>query len=254
MATSNSYWNLLWEMTRCEFKLRDQGTFLGFLWTLISPAVMFLVLHELFTKWMGRFVENYAFYLLIGLLQWGFFANATSNALTSLQRKAGMIQNFKFPREVVIFSSVGVILWSHLLEILVMVALVFFFAKTLAWTWLYLPILVGIEALWVLAVSFFLARFAVEYRDIERAWGILMHAGFFLVPVFYPLQIIAEGKRFWLLLNPIVHIMDGMRACLLRSQVPPLWIVLALIFGGLFLTHLGLRWFRSREGTIVDHL
>ena len=250
----SAYWHLLWEMTRCEFKLRDQGTFLGFLWTLFQPAILFTVLYQLFTKWMGKFVVNYPFYMIIGLVQWGFFATATSNALSSLHRKAGLIQNFKFPKEIVIFSSVGVILWSHLLEILVLLLLLLLLTKTIFWTWIYLPVLIAIEVLWVLGISFFLARFAVEYRDVERAWGILTQVGFFLVPVFYPLQIIAEGKRFWLMLNPLVHIMDGMRACLLRSQVPPTWVVSALILGGFALSAYALRWFRLREGNIADHL
>ncbi len=249
----STYGNLLWEMTRCEFKLRDQGTLLGFFWTLLNPALVFTVMYQLFTKWMGQHVPNYAFYLIIGLVQWGFVANATSNALRSLQSKGGILKNFKFPKEIVVLSAIAVILWSHLLELLILLGFLLFFIGA-AWTWVYLPVLIVIELLWVAGVSFFLARLALKYRDMERIWAIVMQVGFFAVPVFYPLQLIAENKRFWLMLNPIVHIMDGMRACLLRSQVPPPWIVTGLILGGVLMSAAGLRWFRAQEGTIVDHL
>lgn len=248
------YWNLLWEMTRCEFKLRDQGTVLGFFWTLLAPALQFIVMYQVFAKWMGRFVDNYAFYLIVGIVQWNFFANATSTALRSLRAKAGLAQNFHFRREIVVFSAVAVVLWSHLLELAVLLLFLPALGAGLSWTWLYLPILVVIQLLWVLGVSLFLSQLALQYRDIERIWAILMQAAMFMVPIFYPLQIIAKSKRTWLMLNPIVHIMDGMRACLLRAQVPPAWIVLALLAGGAAATTLGLRYFRSREGLLADYL
>ncbi len=248
------YWNLLYEMTRCEFKLRDQGTALGFFWTLLNPAIQFAVMYELFTKWMGSQVPNYALYLIIGLLQWGFFANGTCMALMSLRAKQGIAQGFKFPREIIVLSTIGTILWSHLLELSIVLAFLLLFTHTLSWTWIYVPLLIAIEVLWTAGISLFLARWAVEFRDLDRIWSILMQAGFFVTPVFYPLKIIAKSKRFWLELNPLVHIMDGMRACLLRNQTPPDWIVALLVVGGGGLMYGGLLWFRAHEGTIVDHL
>ena len=63
-----------------------------------------------------------------------------------------------------------------------------------------------------------------------------------------------ERKKFWLLLNPFVHIMDGSRDCLLRGLWPPLWIGLAMVVTGLALSWAGLRWFRSNEKAIVEHI
>lgn len=253
-AARARYWNLLWEMTRCEFKLRDQGTALGFLWTLLNPALQFAVMYQIFAKWMGHLVDNYAFYLIVGIVQWGFFANATTSALYSLHAKAGMAQNFNFRREILVFSSVLVIFWSHLLELSVLLVFLLIWGHTLSWTWLYLPVLVIIQLLWVVGLSLFLAQISLKYRDVGRVWAILMQVGSFTVPIFYPLKIITESKRFWLMLNPLVHIMDGMRACLLRGDIPPAWIVLSLIAGGLLLTAWGLRSFRSQEGFMADYL
>lgn len=248
------YWNLLWEMTRCEFKLRDQGTALGFFWTLLNPALQFLVMYEVFAKWMGHLIDNYALYLIVGIVQWSFFATATSVALRSLHAKSGMAQNFRFRREIIVFSAVAVVLWSHIFELGILLVFILLWGKTLAWTWLYLPVLIAIQLLWVVGLSLYLSVLSLEYRDVGRIWAILMQVGAFTVPIFYPLKVIAEKKRFWLMLNPLVHIMDGMRACLLRSQVPPAWIVLCLLLGGAGLTASGLRWFRGREGHMADYL
>jgi ABC-type polysaccharide/polyol phosphate export permease len=241
-------------MTRCEFKLRDQGTALGFFWTLLNPALQFLVMYQIFSKWMGHLVDNYAFYLIVGIVQWSFFATATSATLRCLHAKAGIIKNFSFPKELVVFSSVAVILWSHLIELLVLLVCLALWGGTLSLTWLYLPVLVGIQVLWVLGLGLFLSQLTLQFRDMSRVWAILMQLGYFAVPVFYPMKIIAESKRFWLMLNPLVHILDGMRACLLRAQIPPAWVVLALFLGGAAVAAAGLRWFRSREGMVLDYL
>jgi ABC-2 type transport system permease protein len=248
------YWNLLWEMTRCEFKLRDQGTALGFLWTLLNPALQFVVMYQIFAKWMGHLVDNYAFYLIVGIVQWGFFANATSSAVQCLHAKAGMAQNFNFRREILVFSSVAVVLWSHLLELSVLLVFLALGTRMMSLTWLYLPVLIVIQVLWVVGLSLFLAQLSLRFRDVGRVWAILMQVGSFAVPIFYPMKIIMESKRFWLMLNPLVHIMDGMRSCLLRAQIPPTWIVLSLLSGGALLTAWGLRSFRSQEGFITDYL
>ena len=111
-----AYLELLWSLTWTDFKLRDQGSVLGFLWTLLHPALIFTVLYLLFTKWMGRLVDGFAAYLLIGIVQYQFFEKSTSYALTSLRRKTLLVRNFKFPREILVFASVGSVFISYLLE------------------------------------------------------------------------------------------------------------------------------------------
>lgn len=246
------YWNLFWEMTRTGFKLRDQGTFLGFFWTLLHPAIMFVILHQLFTKWVGKFVSDYPFYLLIGIVQWNFFSGATSNALTCFERKATLVKNFNFPKEIAVLSSVAVVFMSYILEVAILMLFLLVMTHDLSWSWAYFPFLIAAQTLWILGLSFFLAVLGAEYRDMSRIWTILMNAGFFMVPIFYPLNLIAERKRSWLLLNPFVHIMDGSRDCLLRAKWPPLSSGLFLILTGLVLTWYGIRWFRAREKSIVE--
>src|SRR3989338_11260350 len=101
---SFAYLDVLWEMTRGEIKQRDQGTALGFLWTLLHPALIFAVLYGLFSKWVGKFVDGYVVYLLVGLVLWNFFQKATTYALGSFRRFRGTVLNYRFPREIVVLS------------------------------------------------------------------------------------------------------------------------------------------------------
>ncbi len=217
------YWGaeyrfLLWELTRTEFKVRDQGTVLGFLWTLLHPALMFIVLYALFIKWFDKFVPQYGAFLIIGLVQWQFFDKATSLALTSLRRKATLIRNFKFPLEIIVFSAVGSILWSYLLEMFVLLAFLLCLGVNPTSSWLLLPALVAVHLVFTLSVAMFMALLAVEFQDIERIWAVLMTAGFYLTPVFYPLKIISERYGKIMALNPLLHILGVFRGCLLEGQ------------------------------------
>jgi ABC-type polysaccharide/polyol phosphate export permease len=215
---SPSYWFLLWELTRTEFKLRDQGTVLGFLWTLLHPILMFTVLYLLFISWFDRFVEQYAAYLIVGLVQWQFFEKATALALTSLRRKDGLIRNFKFPLELIVFSSVGSVLVSYLLETAVLLGFLLCLGLRPAAGWVLLPAVVLAHLAFTLGVSLILALCAVEFQDLDRIWGVLTTAGFYVTPVFYPMRLISERYGRVMALNPLLHILGAFRACLVPGQ------------------------------------
>src|SRR5207237_8705306 len=107
-------WDLFWMLTRTEFRLRDQGTLVGFLWTLMHPLFIFAVLSTMFAHWMAPKIPHYSACLLIGIVQWNFFLSGTEAGLTSLRRKARLMASFAFPRALIVLSSVVAVLLSHL--------------------------------------------------------------------------------------------------------------------------------------------
>ncbi|OGS40447.1 MAG: hypothetical protein A2506_11230 [Elusimicrobia bacterium RIFOXYD12_FULL_66_9] len=248
------YRDLLWEMTRGEILMRDQGTALGFLWTLLHPILMFIVLYGLFSKWMGKFVDQYVAYLLIGLVLWNFFQKATSYALGSLRRARGTILNYRFPREIVVFSSLGAVSWSSLLEIGVLMGALLLLGQTPRWTWLLLPGLLALELLLATAVGLFLAVWGAEYQDLERIWDVLTSAMFYMTPVFYPLEILSPRKQVILSLNPMTQIIQAFRGCAVSGRPPEPAALLALFLGGLILAAAGLLLLRRREFEVADKL
>lgn len=249
-----SYFTILREMSGTEFKLRDQGTFFGFLWTLLYPALMFAVLYIVFVKWMGRMIPNYGAYLLIGLLFWNFFQRSTSSALSSLVRRYAIIRNFKFPREIVVFSTVSAVLYSFLLEICVLLIFLPFIGVAPKFSWLLLPFLVGTALLFSSGVSLFLPILAAEYRDLERIWEVLTMAMFYVTPVFYPLNVIGPVFRPFLYLNPVTHIIIAARGCLIDGSIPNPGALAAVLSGSALLFAAGVFSLRRFESHIMDKL
>lgn len=215
------HWDLFWMLTRTEFRLRDQGTVVGFLWTLIHPLFIFLILHTLFVHAMAPHIPQYASRLLIGIVQWNFFSTGTSAGLTSLRRKSGIISSHAFPRLLVVLSSVAAVLLSHLLEWGVLLVGLTAAGSRPSLGWLTLPALVAAELALVAGVSCLLAVWAVRLRDLERAWSLLLYGLFFMTPVFYTAEALGGAAPRLTALNPLAWIIEGTRASLLDGAYRP---------------------------------
>lgn len=246
------HWDLFWMLTRTEFRLRDQGTIGGFLWTLLHPLFIFLILYGVFTRSMASWVDHYAAYLLIGIVQWNFFATATSAGLTSLRRKAGLLRHYRFPRILVVLSSVSAILISHLLEWpILLIALLAMGLKAQA-SWLLLPGVILIEAALIAGVSFFLSVAAVHWRDLERSWAIALYGLFFLTPVFYSTEVVGAAGRLLLDANPVSTIIAATRSLLLGAAAPT--DLLPAIAAAVLLCAAGLMLFPRMNRGLVEKL
>jgi ABC-type polysaccharide/polyol phosphate export permease len=216
------HWDLFWMLTRTEFRMRDQGTLGGFLWTLLHPLFIFLIMYEVFTRTMAPRVEHYAAYLLIGIVQWNFFAVATSAGLTSLRRKAGLLSHFNFPRIMIVLSAVFSVLMSHLLEWPVLLAVLLAMGLRPAAGWLLLPAVILVEAALAVGLSCFLAVAAVHLRDLERAWAIALYGLFFLTPVFYADDVLGAAGRLLVRANPVGAVIAASRGLIFGPASPAL--------------------------------
>lgn len=248
------YVERLWDLTRCEFKLREQSTILGFGWTLLQPLLMFLVLYGLFTKWMGNHTTDYASYLLVGIVQYGFFNNGSTVGLSSLGRRRGLLLNFRIPRDIVVLSSVLSVAVSYMLEILLILAFYVALGGRPHATWLLLPVLFALHLVLVAGLAFWLSVPAARYPDCERIWTILLTAGFFLTPIFYTLDTISPLRRKLLMLNPMTHVIEMTRSCLIRGEVPSLSEAGGLALVSAILCALGWAVFKRNELKLSDYL
>ena len=217
-------------LTRVEWRLRQQSTFLGFLWTLLHPALMFAVLYGLFVRWLGRAQADYAVFLLVGIVEWNFFASASSYALSSLLRRGHLVSNYPLPYELPVAASLLSVYLSHLLELAAMCALLAAFGPAPSLSWLWLPALDLACLLLAAGAGLALAPLYVLYSDIERIWSILLTAGFFLTPVFYPLSALPPARASLLALNPLAALIGGARAAAAGSAPPAADLLILLVW------------------------
>lgn len=245
------YGFLFQQLARAEFKARDQGTVLGFLWTLLQPALMFAVLYAVFIRWLGMFVENYAGYLLVGLTLWNFFSRATATGLSCFRRRAPLLRNYRFPRELMVLSSVAAVACFSLLELLILLPLLVWLGSAPGLAWLWLAPVIAAYAAFTAGVALLLAVAAAEFRDMERVWEVACTALFYATPVFYPASVLG-GWKSALTLTPMAQALQAARACLLSGARPSLSALVGLAAVGCGALALGVRLTRARDQRITE--
>src|SRR5262252_6752752 len=92
--------SLLRELVVTDFKLRYQGSALGYLWSLLRPLFLFAILYTVFGYYLkiGNSIEHFPLYLLLGIVLWGFFVESTTQGLTAIVSRGDLIRKVNFPK------------------------------------------------------------------------------------------------------------------------------------------------------------
>ncbi len=204
-------------MVRTDFKLRYQGSILGYLWSLLKPLLLFLIMYIVFTKFLhiGKGVPNYPLSLLLGLVLWNFFIESTSSALQSIVSRGSLIRKINIPRYLIPISVIASAFINMLLNLTVVFIFVLFVnPDALSWrTAVFMPLLLVELIAFSVSIGFFLSAVYVKYRDIEHIWDVVRQAFFYMTPIIYPLTLIPyELVRKVLLINPIGQIIQDARS------------------------------------------
>jgi ABC-2 type transport system permease protein len=215
-------WELLLLLARQEFRRSWFGTALGPLWVVCRPLLLFAVLLAVFTQAfrLPASVEHYPVLLLLGIVLFGFFQEATTGAVGSIVAQEQVVRKTQFPRAVIPLAHVltaGLNLTANLL-----VVAVFALASGVQarWTWLLAPVLVlglaGITA----AVALLVAALQPRFRDTAILWGVAVTALFYGTPVLYPLEVVSQRLQDVLVLNPLAPLLVQARAWLVDAEAP----------------------------------
>ena len=216
------FWNLLWLMSVTEFRRTYFGTVLGYLWSLVRPLLLFAVLLFVFTKIfrVGSGVPNYPVLLLLGIVLFSFFQEATTTAVTSVVAQEGIVRKTQFPRLVIPTTVVLTALYNLCLNLVVVFAFVLAYGVDPMWSWLLFPF--ALLALFVLttAVSMLLSVLYVRFRDIAIIWAVLSQVLFYATPILYPITIVPEKYRDLLFINPLAPIFEQVRVWVIDPSAP----------------------------------
>jgi ABC-type polysaccharide/polyol phosphate export permease len=221
-ARRHHWGGLMWTLVRTDFKARYHGTIGGFLWALLKPMAMFLVLLGVFS-FIFASDPVYKRNLILGLFLWDFFADGTKTGIISMHQKGYLLTKTRFPSWIVVVTSAS----NALITLAVFtIAILGFLAFTgrapaAAAFGLYLAY-VGAAVLMVIGISLAGSVLFLRYRDLNQVWEVIIQAGFFIAPIIYPLNILPERFHFYLYLWPPTAIIQFSRAVLVDQQVPTL--------------------------------
>lgn len=269
---------LLVSMVRKELRIKYKNSVLGFVWSLLNPALYLVIYYIVFQKILRNQMPLFAIFLLSGLLVWNLFSNALSAATSTVVANSGIVKKVAFPREILALSSVGAASIFFLLQaiVLVLALVIFQVAPALAYLWL-VPLALIALVLFAAALSVALSAINVYLRDTQHLLELVLLAWFWATPIVYPFQEIgltlAKKHLLWLyFLNPVTVIVLTFQRALyakvsplgLNNQVmhilpaySPLWfaVQLLIVIGVSALMFLGaLAIFGRLEGNFAEEL
>jgi lipopolysaccharide transport system permease protein len=211
---------LIWTLVRTDFKARYHGTLGGFVWALLKPMSMFVVLMGVFS-FLFASKPTYKLNLIVGLFLWDFFAEGTKAGLTSLHARGYLLTKARVPSWILVVTAISNA--AITLAVFTLVIVVFLTGAGHPPTLAALAAFAGYcAALGAIVVGFSLASSVLflRYRDLNQVWDVVVQAGFFVAPIIYPLDILPERFHFYLYIWPPTPVIEFSRAALVAGVMP----------------------------------
>jgi ABC-type polysaccharide/polyol phosphate export permease len=208
-----NYRELLFNLTYKEVKVKYKNSFLGFIWSLVTPLMMLVVFYVAFGiifKLKYGDIRYYAFFLMAGILPWTFLQTALMQSVSSVVGSSDLVKKVYFPREVLPLAHLGSASFHFVLQELMLFAFLIGFRVPLTPWLLLFPVVMLFELVFIGGLALYLSAFNVFYRDVGHFTEIALMAWFWMTPVIYPVSLIRDSLPAWAarlyMLNPMTHI------------------------------------------------
>ncbi len=221
---------LLRQLVKTDFKLRYQGSALGYLWSLLRPLFMFTILFFVFVRFLkvSNGVPHPAVYLLLGIVLWNYFTEVTTGSVRSIVDKGELLRKISFPKYVIVVSgSIGALINLLFNFVVIAIFMIINHVPVTASALLIIPLIVELFVV-SLAAAFMLSTLFVRLRDVAYIWDILVQAGFYLTPIFYLVSQLPHRFAKLLILSPLAQIIQDARHALVTPQAT----TIAQVYGG----------------------
>jgi lipopolysaccharide transport system permease protein len=225
---------LLQDFAWRDLRSRYKGSALGFGWNFAIPLLQLAVFYLLFGVILGQRPktgtgeQNYAVFLFVGLLPWTFFANSLGAGASSIIANGAIVKKVRLPLQLLPAATVLSSLANYLLSMVVLFVVLAIFGPRHPEGLIFIPLFILIQIAMNLGFAYLLAAANVFFRDVQHILGILLTAWYFLTPVLFSVEIVANRptERELLYLNPMSAVVVSYQRALLDG-LPPEWDRLA---------------------------
>ena len=245
---------IIFNFAKSDLKIRYRNSVLGIFWSLIEPLLMLGVLFVVFSTMFKFEIPNFPIYLLVGIVCYNFFKNGTVFALNSLSNRSTLMTQIYFPRSIPAISSGITAAIMLILELVVLAIFIVIFQFAPPITILFLPLILALLFILVLGIALPLSVLNVKYKDTEFIWMVIVHAGFFLTPIFYQFDMMPEQVQNILQFSPMVQIVTMAHHVVLYGILPSVNTILYAVGSISVITAVGYLIFRKYQAKIVEEV
>lgn len=214
---------LLKQLVITDFKLRYQGSALGYVWSLLRPLFLFVILYLVFDVVFnaGAAIPHYPVYLLLGIILWNYFTEVTNTGVTAIVARGDLIRKLNFPKYVIVVAGSLSALINLCINLVVVAIFMVINHVDLQWSALLFPLPLIELFIFSLGVAFLLSALFVKFRDMNYIWEIIMQAAFYATPILYSLTFVIDKSHAAaqiLMLNPVAQIIQDSRHLLISQD------------------------------------
>jgi len=257
--------NLIRELVASDFKLRYQGSLLGYLWSLLRPLMLFGTLYVVFVYVFqinkGSSVPYFPSYLLLGIIVWTFFTEATMGGMNAITGRGDLVKKVSIPKYVIVVSTTLSALVNFVLNLVILAIFMAFGRVAIHPSALLFPVFVAELIVLCLALAFLLSALFVKFRDFRHIWEVVLQVLFYATPILYLLQMAPAKLAKLMSINPLAQIIQDMRAVLITSET----LTTKEVFGSqlgrvlpallvLVLLAVSVRYFKHAAGSFAEDL
>ncbi|WP_193214870.1 ABC transporter permease [Luteolibacter marinus] len=257
-ATSGRRWrhalDVLAVLTSRDLKAQYKRSFFGFGWALGGPLLQVIIFSTIFQNVLGSRTENYACFVFIGVLVWGWFQGALGQSVGLITNNAALARQPGFPLSLLPHVTVSVRFLHFLIAVPLLFGLLWWNGIRPGIEWAALPLLILIQYLLTVGIAYPLASLNVLHRDTQHIVAVLLQLLMFLTPVFYNIHVIPEHLRRWYYINPMVSLVESWRQVLLEGRWPDFGTLAILTAVGGLLIVAGRRLFIAQSHRFVEEM
>lgn len=196
----------MYELVKTDFKLRYQGSFLGILWSVLKPLMLFGVMYMVFVRFLkiSDGTPTYPLVILLGISLWSFFTESTTLGMRSIVDRGDILRKINFPKYIIILSSMMTALISLSINLCVVVIFAILSGVKFGFEVFLVPL--SIIQLFFIAfgVASILATLYVKFRDIGHIYEVILQVLFYATPIIYPVAYLAKAEIFQIPVQNIV--------------------------------------------------
>jgi len=246
---------LVWQLALAHVKAKDQSTVIGFGWSFLNPLLMLALLYVFFNNRIGQDIPYYPIFLLIGLVHFTHFSNATTAACMCLATMRHLTCDTIFPKALLVTASVVASGVEFVVSMVICLLIAAIAGAPLTPAIAFLPVVLLLQIWTVLWISLLLACLYVYVQDIGHIYQVFLRALFFITPTFYSPEFLGNGPASYVLLaNPLAHFIQFSRALILGGEPISAMPFIAIAALNVLATIGSLAIFRACESSFAERL
>lgn len=250
-ATFWKYKELLKELVMRDLKVKYRRSVLGYVWSILNPLLMMLVI-SIFFSYMFRFeIDNYPVYLICGQVVYNFFSDSTKQAMDSILHGGALIKKVKLPKYIFPMARTASSFVNLLFSLVAVVLVIVITGAPISMTVLLFPLPLLYLFFISMGVGMILSVLSVYFRDIVHLYGVFLVALMYASPIFYPISALPSSAAIIIKFNPLYHIMIMFRDIMYYGRFPSLRDNVVCLAFTILSMGLGLIFFKKYQDNLV---